>query len=154
MAQKQTSKYKNVNYKSMRTSATNALKELSSIESNLAKVKDDLSNPANIPSGISTVILTALNFTTVPIKGTGSLGALKNYMSSLKNIANVIETLQKKWDSFEELQKKIKAEKAKKGTDEYNRDYYNSLVKLQNSAAIELLNLESKVDSLVRGICS
>ncbi|MCI8575163.1 MAG: hypothetical protein HFI09_01705 [Bacilli bacterium] len=144
------SKYKDVNYKSLKSSAENALREITTVDAQLKTVQNDLKNTAVLPNGIGRVLETALDATINPTTGLASIGVLKSHFKTLSAIAVAIERSQLKWEDFEKLSEKIKKEKAKKGTDSYDREYYNSLIEKRNQMITVLLQLETNIDTLVK----
>ncbi len=154
MEEKQTaSKYEKVKASSLKTSAENALKEVNAIEKNLGLVKTELSNHSVIPNGVGTITLTALNYIMNPVQGTFSIGALKRYLSTLQTIAAEIITLQEKWKAYNKVLEKIKKEK-EKDEEDFSMSRYTALVKQRNAMLPILLQLESKIDLRVKGICA
>jgi hypothetical protein len=146
------SKYKDVSYSDLKTSAQSALNDVNSLSSKLVSSLDVIKNPSIIPNGVGSVLTTSLNLVLEPTTGTGSIGALKKYLNSLIVIANEIGKAQEMWNKFELLLEEIKEEKAKKGSDDYRRDYYNSLITKRNEMIITLASMEAKIDELIKKI--
>lgn len=148
------SQYDRVNTYSLKSQASEADKMLSNIVRNLRPVKDTLSNSDIIPNGVGVVSLTALNFTLDASRGAGSINALQSSLRNLVQIANLIENSKSAYQSLLALYDQAEEERDKKGTEDYDRDYYNRLVRCIESRLEEYRRIESKIDSLVREICA
>ena len=66
----------------------------------------------------------------------------------------MIENSKSAYQSLFALYDQAEEERDKKGTEDYDRDYYNRLVRRIESRLEEYRRIESKIDSLVREICA